>query len=106
MIRPEYKKSYDSILEEQFKKAGHKMNSRKMTVSEEIELDTFDILLTSIAESLMKSSKQVASLDDSVKKSIAQDVKDMRNFMKSLFAGGVIIKFCIIKLFVKCFCFL
>lgn len=105
MIRPAYKKSYDSILEEQFKKAGNKIKGTKMAVDEEIEPDTFDILLTSIAESLMKSSRQVASLDDSVKKSIAQDVKDMRNFMTLLFAGGVMIQFWIIELLVKCFFF-
>lgn len=101
MIKPTYQKSYDDILEEQFKKAGHKeleKQSRKLAVDEEVdedvETDSFDILLTSIAESLMKSSKQLASLDDNVKKSIAQDIKDVRSFMTSLFAGGVMIHFC------------
>jgi hypothetical protein len=78
LFRPKLRKTYEEVLEEDFKEAARSRVTRSTTPA------AFDVFLRTLAKNLLQQTNTTKSDEE-----IIAELDDMANFMRKLYVGGV-----------------
>jgi membrane metallo-endopeptidase-like protein 1 len=79
LFRPKLRKTYEEVLEEDFKEAARSRVTRSTTPA------AFDVFLRTLAKNLLQQTNTTKSDEE-----IIAELDDMANFMRKLYVGGIL----------------